>query len=266
MKLPKTAVAACVYLLLCRDRTRFKLGWALDPVARICVLPEFSRRKLDLAASKAIWLPSRQRAEQVERSMHKALRPYRVAPEHRLDGWQEWFDGRAQQAALRLLRQMPLDNDSYVTASIVPLLKPPMLQSATQTEPTPDSSPASVVLGRVDRRSDPQSVWWSIEDRLIRLAMRYPVTVSGEHSPVITVHGLKSLPVQRLTKLRRIVFDTERWQCWRGNLPLSFIQTIGWEGDDLVLRFMPLQHIEQWEGGPELISQVQSFLLRLERQ
>ena len=58
---------ASVYVLQRLDRSRFKIGWALDPLKRVRQLPEFSHELIDLHRSSVLWLPSRHRAEQVER-------------------------------------------------------------------------------------------------------------------------------------------------------------------------------------------------------
>lgn len=250
--------AACVYLLLRRDRARFKLGWSRNPASRICSLPEFANRQLDLAASKAIWLPSRPRAEQVERSMHKALGPYRVLPGHRLDGCQEWFAGQAEDAALRLLRQMPLDDSGAAKAQLAPLLQPAPAGPELRMDRSPERRP--------ERGPDPLSVWWGIEDLLLRLAMRCRISVAEGEAPVVTVHGLKASRDSRLLQLRGIAVDADRWQCWQDGRPLSFVRTLGWEGDDLVLHFMPLRCIERWEEGPDLAMWVRSLLARLALQ
>ena len=54
-----TTDRASVYVLMRRDRRRFKLGWARRPLHRARRLPEFRRDELDLEHSRAIWLPSR---------------------------------------------------------------------------------------------------------------------------------------------------------------------------------------------------------------
>ena len=98
---------------------------------------------------------------------------------------------------------------------------------------------------------------------LTRLAMRCLISVAGAEVPVLTVHGLKSSVAPSSMKLQRTVLDAERWQCWRDRRPTSFIHELGWMAGDLVQRFMPMCHLEQLEGGPELVSKVQAFLALL---
>ena len=261
MTIPTTPVPtgpdrASVYLLARKDRRRFKLGWARSPIVRARKLPEFDRGELDLDASRVIWLPTRPRAEQVERSMHKTLAPHKVEIELRRnqphDGHQEWFAGHVQDAALHMLSQMPLQPQSSVTARVLPLTMP---------EPP---------VGAVSIETGPQDTWWRIEDILARLAMHCAITVDAPDRRggqlTVTVHQLKRMTQPQHIELRRAVLDADNYQCWRDGRPLAFVQTLGWQGEDLVLSFMPLTVLERWEEGPELVWQVRSFLARLARQ
>ena len=64
---PQDSVSpAAVYLLQRHDGQRFKIGWAVEPMARVKRLPEFMADELDLRASHAAWLPSPTRARQIE--------------------------------------------------------------------------------------------------------------------------------------------------------------------------------------------------------
>lgn len=247
---------ASVYLLLRHDRHRFKLGWARRPVDRVRQLPEFSRGELDLQASRAIWLLDRPRAEQVERSLHKTLAPYKVELELRRhqahDGSQEWFAGHAQDAALRMLAQMPLQPSSRVTARVLPL-----------TLPLPPVDAVSIEAG-------PQDTWWRVEDILARLALHCDITLDAPDRRAgqltVTVHDLRRQISPEQADLRRAALDADSYQCWLDGGPLTFVQTLAWESDDLVLSFAPLTVLERWEDGPEMVWQVRSFLARLPRQ
>ncbi len=239
---------ASVYLLARRDRRRFKLGWARQPLLRARRLPEFRRGELDLDSSRVIWLPTRVRAEQVERSMHKTLAPYRVQPPHRRDGSQEWFAGHAQDTALRMLAQMPLDEMNPAPARVVPLDLP---------APPPDA--VSVETG-------PQDTWWRLEDLLARLAMHRRLSIDEADVTTLTVHQLRRCTDPAVVELRGVALDADTYQCWREGRPFSFVQTLAWEGDDLELRLTPMRVIERWEGGIELTWQVRGFLARLKRQ
>jgi hypothetical protein len=115
---------AGVYLLQRFDRRRFKVGWAFHPLTRVRALPEFAANEIDVAASRTVWLPSRIRAEQVERAAHKVLAPYSATIDHRGQGRSEWFEQAAHPVAVRALLQMPAD-DLARRVTLAPLVWEP---------------------------------------------------------------------------------------------------------------------------------------------
>lgn len=242
-----TAKPAAVYLVHRTDRRRFKLGWALQPMLRAHKLPEFSRGELDLDASRAIWLPNRQRAEQVERSMHKTFAPYRATAGHHGDGHCEWFVGAMADQALRLLGQMPLDETSPRTARVVRISLP---------QPPADA---------VSIENRPQDVWWRIEDVLARLGMQLPVSVLWGHQITLIVHGFRAPDTPVPHDLRRAVLDVDTYQTWCDARPLSFVSLIAYDGADPVVEFKSLKAIERWDDGDGLVWQIKGFLARLQR-
>lgn len=246
---PDRADRASVYVLVRHDRRRFKLGWARNPMRRARCLVEFQRGELDLAASRAIWLPTRPRAEQVERSLHKTLAPYSVEPDHQEDGNREWFAGHAQDTALRMLGQMPLQSESALTARVLPL--------------TMAVAPADAVC----IETGPQDTWWRLEDLLARLAMHCPVSVQVDvdGAPVLAVLGMRRYTAPDFAELRSAALDSNSYQCWSEGRPRAFVQTIAWQGDDLVLTFTAMRVIERWDEGLELVGQVRGLLARLRR-
>ena len=166
---------ASVYVLQRLDRTRFKIGWALDPLKRVRQLPEFDAQEVDLYRSNVLWLPSRHRAEQVERSMQKSLGPYRSPAEHHGDGHSEWFDGVAHRFAIRLLGQIPVDVGTGATGRLLPL------QPGLGDE-------AAWASGR-----GPNEVWWALEDLWLRAARCTVVTVQIKEPAIrIIVHRLRA--------------------------------------------------------------------------
>ena len=238
---------ASVYLLQRHDRRRFKLGWSLDPLHRVRQLPEFRQGELDLDESSAIWLPSRPRAEQVERSMHKTLAPFATQAEHRGDGHQEWFEGVAHSTALRVLAQMPLDERSGHPARVVRL-----------AEPAPSADGVSIETG-------PQDTWWAIEVLLSRLAMHCAITVQQDDGVRVIVHGLRRVTHDSLGELRRAALDADTYQCRRNGRRLAFVRTIEFAGDDLTLDLTPTRVIARWDEGDDLPWQIRGFLVRLVR-
>jgi hypothetical protein len=237
---------ASVYVLQRLDRTRFKIGWALDPLKRVSKLPEFCDQQIDLHRSSVLWLPTRHRAEQVERSLQKSLGPYRSPAAHKGDGHSEWFDGVAHRFAVRLLGQIPVDVSTGSTGRLLPL------------QPDFETAAASADgLGPIE-------VWWRLEDLLLRATQCMAVTVDlGNDAIRVVIHRLRATWEAPAAELRRplIDLDTYRWsQDGHGGSYVSFLDV---DGDDLVCILTPARVIESWPEGGDLVCLVRGFLLRL---
>lgn len=239
---------ASVYLLRRLDCKRFKLGWARRPLQRVRHLPEYGRGELDLKASSAIWLPARARAEQIERSLHKTLAPYSAPVPHDGDGCSEWVEDVAHDTARRLLAQMPVDEHTSRPARVVPLTLLPPPADAVSIE------------------TQPQDVWWRVEDLLLRLVMHCPVTVHAPPEARVVVHGLWKGTEGVLGQLRQAALDADTFQCRHDGRWLAFVQTIDRDGEDVVLQFTPLKLIERWPLGPDLVWQVGGLLAQLKHR
>ena len=239
---------AAVYVLQRRDRQRFKIGWSPAPMKRIRLLPEFGAGQLDLAASTALWLPSRQRAEQIEDAVHKCLAPYAAEVGARRDGSSDWYLPVAHPMALRVLSQMPLDEGIDRWAPLAPL----------QSEAAPPDA--------VSVDTAPQDTWWALEDLWSRLAMHCPVRVEREgDTHHVVLEGFKRASDGPVAALQRVVMDavTYRWRAGGGRG--DFVRSIEYRGDDLVCTLAGLRLIESWPDGPDLVWQVKGLLLRLGR-
>ena len=94
-----------VYLAVHRAGQRFKIGLSIDPLSRFQQLPEAG--DIDLTVTLVRRLPSKARALQVERSLHRALDPHRLLLEQRGDGYTEWFRMEAFQRAGVMIDAMP---------------------------------------------------------------------------------------------------------------------------------------------------------------
>ena len=94
-----------VYLAVHGAGQRFKVGLSIDPIGRFEQLPEAG--EIDLTVTLVRRLPSQARANQVERSLHKALHPFRLQVDHGLDGYTEWFQMGAFPRAGLLIDLMP---------------------------------------------------------------------------------------------------------------------------------------------------------------
>lgn len=241
---------AAVYLLQRLDRQRFKIGWSVSPLQRIHRLPEYAAGQLDLKGSVAVWLPSRKRAEEVERAVHKTLAPYATEANHRMDGHREWFEPVAQPMAMRLLSQAPLDERTDQRARPTPVLAK-----------APAADAVSIETG-------PQDCWWQLEDLWLRLAMhcRMEVETDGDvHTLVIAGFMQDWARTGPVGALRMVVMDTSTYGWHAAGTRGAFLQWIDKRGDDLICRFVSLRQIESWPEGAELGWQVKGFLLRLHR-
>jgi hypothetical protein len=94
-----------VYLAAHAAGQRFKIGLSIDPISRFQQLPEAG--KIDLTVSLVRRLPSQGRAHQVERALHKALQPFRLAGLHQGAGCTEWFRMEAFSRASVFIDLMP---------------------------------------------------------------------------------------------------------------------------------------------------------------
>jgi hypothetical protein len=238
-----------VYLLQRHDRSRFKVGWAAVPLRRIRMLPEFDALQLDIAASKVLWLPTRQRAEQVERAVHKTLAPHAADAGHQRDGHSEWFLQLALPLALRALTQMPASDRTDRPARLVPV----------QAEPPPVDA-VSIETGPVD-------TWWALEDLWSRLAMHGQISVDTRgDAHELVIHDFRHAWNGPVGELRREVMDLDTYRWHAAGTRNEFVKVIDYRGDDLVCTLATMRLIETWPEGDDLIWQVKGFLLRLQRQ
>ena len=243
---PSSKPRASVYVLKRLDGTRFKIGWALDPVKRVRQLPEFNLRQVDLRRSRVLWLPSRHRAEQVERSMQKSLGPYRSPADHKGDGHSEWFDGVAHRLALRLLGQIPVDIHTGSTGRLLPL----ELGAVTSAEPPQE-------VGALE-------VWWALEDLWTRAAHCTAISVEldGEAMQLV-VHRLRAGWDGPAAELRGPLLDLDTYKWCQGGKGGSYVTLLRPRGEDLVCVLTHAQVIELWPEGRDLVCLVRGFLLRL---
>lgn len=232
---------AGVYLLQRLDRLRFKLGWSLAPLSRARKLPEFT--ELDLSNSFVRWLPTRVRAEQVERAMLKAMAPHRVRVSHHQDGHSEWFLPGAFGTAVQLLSRMPA-NDTRFNRPVLTLLQ-------SQDDVLEIDNP-------------PQEVWWAVEDLWLRLAALLPMSVHLEQGQLLLVVQAFRLAVcGEVGDLRAAILDSETYTWRQQNERDAFVRLIEFRGDDLVYVLTPLNQMRRWSRGPDLVLQVQGLLAKL---
>ncbi len=94
-----------VYLAVHSAGQRFKIGLSNDPIRRFESLPE--AEDIDLETTVARRMPTRARASEVERALHRALAPYSLELDHQGDGYTEWFRLDAFATAVAIIDAMP---------------------------------------------------------------------------------------------------------------------------------------------------------------
>lgn len=238
---------AAVYIIHRKDRKRFKVGWAYDPLVRAQGLPEFQRSQLDLRSSLALWLPGRQRAQQVERAMHKSLAPYLAPAPHRGDGYSEWFAPASLPSAIQLLRQMPGDSPAGRSGPGLQPLLPEL---------------AAVIFSKDDRL--PQNVWFDVEDLWLRIAAVLPMRVVDlGGSWQLWFMNFRHARDPEFTELRQRALDVDTFTWHLADERGEFVRLIAYEGDALVFTVTPISSIVRWPQGDDLGWQVKGLISRM---
>jgi hypothetical protein len=96
-----------VYMISNREGDQFKLGKSNSPELRSRGFAAYAQ--LDLDQSIQVQYSNSKRASQIERALHKALEPYRVARSEfpQGDGCTEWFHMSAWSVAIDLIKLLP---------------------------------------------------------------------------------------------------------------------------------------------------------------
>ena len=118
-----------VYLLVHEFETRFKIGLSQDPLKRAMILPDAPNLQWD--ACLRATLPTRDRAYQVERALHKALAVFRIHVRgfdgQAWDGGSEWFELKGLGHAVNLLSMMPEGEDPEKLIVVTTIANQPYL-------------------------------------------------------------------------------------------------------------------------------------------
>jgi hypothetical protein len=155
-----------------------------------------------------------------------------------------WFEPAS--CSMAVLVQTPADGGADIHVGWTPLTQQP--QDNTR------------------REAGPQETWWALEDLWTRLSMRTALTIErdGDTSRLV-LPAFRYARGGALAELRNAVFDTGTYT-WRSEgMRGEFVSLIDYRGDDLVCTLTRPRRIEAWPDGEELVWQVKSFLLRLER-
>jgi hypothetical protein len=116
------------------------------------------------------------------------------------------------------------------------------------------------------QEAGPQETWWALEDLWTRLSMCTALIVERDgDTHRLVLPAFRHARDGALAELRNAVFDTETYTWRSAGMRGEFVSLIDYRGDDLVCTLTRPPRIEAWPDGEELVWQVKSFLLRLER-
>ena len=209
-----------VYILVHAKEQRMKIGMSDAPLIRLSQLPEAGQ--IDRARSLQVELPNRQRASEVESSLHKALGDQRLeltwnhaADQHdlragsRWDGATEWFHLRVLSSAIEILRVLPgiseKDGTRLQTLDSKPYLLDPGYETLTHAEWLRYDA-TRYNLNRIERICD---VLAQI-NLYLTLSWRYS-TESRAHSGVLRIQGFKRWWDPENLTPRMLVTTNELW-------------------------------------------------------
>jgi hypothetical protein len=86
-------------------KRRFKIGISQEPLQRLALLPEGAL--IDYLRSQQSWLPSTERAREMELGLHRLLRPWNQRKHCEGDGYTEWFHTEVWEHAMALVEAAP---------------------------------------------------------------------------------------------------------------------------------------------------------------
>jgi len=209
-----------VYILVHATEQRMKIGMSDTPKIRLNQLPEAGQ--IDRARSLQLELPNRQRASQVESSLHKALGEQRLeltwthaaglnglSAGPRWDGATEWFHLRGLSSAIEILHALPGLSDEgslqLQTLDGKPYWLEPGYETLTHAEWLRHDA-CRYNLNRIERICD---VLTQI-NRCLKLRWRYS-TVSSTHSGILRIQGFKRWWDPENLPPRMLVLTNELW-------------------------------------------------------
>lgn len=191
-----------VYLAVHRAGQRFKIGLSNDPLRRFAQLPE--AHDIDVETSVARRMPTRARASEVERSLHRALAPFRLTLSERGDGYTEWFSLEAFSRAVAIIDAMP-DLEAPSESLVARGERERRSRRALAGEANVGRAMASVAMWRQARRLMGLSV---VDDRgKVSLILRNFRATSlnagaGLRASLLDLEGMYGLQGTRNTKAR----------------------------------------------------------------
>ena len=208
-----------VYLLQHKNELRFKIGVAADTRTRADQLPEAGA--INFAHSFLVRHPSRKRAVQIERMLHKALagfnRLIEVGTAGPWDGATEWFATEGLSHALNLLRIVPKGSENEPASPLLDMKGKPVLGDALlrlMDRDTSDLRRARVADVNVE-------VMYRIAHRLSELSMHVSMQWhSGPGQPDrLRVRNIRQQWTMFLMQVRLEIMSEDFWWLYTGQPP-----------------------------------------------
>ena len=238
-----------VYLAVHRAGQRFKIGLSVDPLSRFQQLPEAD--DIDLTVTLVRRLPSKARASQVERSLHRALDPYRLKLEHGGTGYTEWFRMDAFQRASVIIDAMP---DAVLPAEAL------MRQDGDLQR----NQYVRIAEANVVQTTKAIALW-----RLAGSLMDISVHEDGKQS-WLAIKNFRPDSKRAATGLRASLLDLEESYRLRGlgrsKVSASLVRLVSYTGADLRIDLQRAAVLRRLPGGSKLTQTLQDGLgaIRLE--
>ncbi|GEM_PF-4982056 len=254
-----------VYLFVHAHEQRFKIGVSVDPEQRRAALQE--RDHICPTRSRLVSLPSRERAYQVERALHKALAPSRCHDRPH-SGGTEWFDLDALPLATRLLQGMPRGPALGAGLNVVPLHLATGQDALAGVE--------RLALRNACRAEAVAELWLQVRDTL---ALSVFVGEQRDSTPTqLVLRGFRHAWDEPMAGLRHRIVNLETYQLEGQVLPgarprpwtrvKSLVRRIDYlkeQPDDLVLELESLRSMARWPGGDEVSAAMRRAIALIER-
>ena len=238
-----------VYLAVHQAGQRFKIGLSIDPLSRFQQLPEAGH--IDLTVTLVRRLPTKARASQVERSLHRALDPCRLTVAHVGTGYTEWFSMEAFQRASVLIDAMP---DAVLPAQVL----------TRQGGDWQRNEYARLAEANVMQTTKAISLW-----RLAGSLMDISVLEGGGASG-LAIKNFRPDVLRAATGLRAALLDVDESYrlraLGRSKSPASLVRLVSYVGPDLRIDLQRAAVLSRLPGGAKLTQTLQDGLgaIRLE--
>lgn len=226
-----------VYLLVHKDEPRFKIGVSSKPLQRVQSLPESGQ--IHLENSLQALFPSRVRAHQVERALHRLLDGLRLTvlddDGRTLGGGTEWFAIEGLSYAVNILQNTPLSENG---GGVVTLTRVSTKEQALEEGQRPcprqrrmrrEFDAAQVNLAHMNqivkalrRLNDDMNITWRKAERGSKpkegASEKVKSLLAVVHGELVCLHGIKDIWEPEILPLRYQVCDSAFWMFETGKV------------------------------------------------